>query len=806
MKRHERVEHADDRFQAAMSEVAEAHLQEVNSLRLEIEKLCNGLSACQPGRTASIVDQSHSSPLADWEREVNWSLSADIRTSNVPNQQYVIPPELTIFPKPRQKPPYTEINHADNHEFEPLAEFCYPQTGTLRTRKLICLPGSCKPGSEHHHPKEPKLRTPRLGHTTQQKHCDQPKPHSPQHHTPRGGVDFELDHLPADTYVSKMGSHTAVSKEDSLLTVRTECNDDSNGERESVHQPYSLRSNWNLTEHQLRDRKKGGSPKRNGASAKKMLEKSEVKFFVRRTKGVFHKHWQLLHPESRKRIMWDACSIFFLAYDSAMIPLQAFHFGIEAFTGAADIVLTAFWTFDILASLLTGVYIKGEICREAAPVAKQYAQSWMCFDIALVTLEYVLLGMSVDSLSSVSGLRVLRILRFARLLRVAKIRSFANKLILRINNASVLLFMKMTTQLMLLLMLNHLVASIWYTLGESGNKSNSWLAAGSYENSSPLYCYVSSLHWALTQFHGSMEIVPTNEGERAFACAMIYFGLLITSSFVGNMTNAILTFHSFHAERTRRFNQLCSYLKDKGISRRLCAKSKRIFQERALMQKDKQAVDLSSMLTQDIITDLHEESRVPHTLSNTLMCSLCGDYPRLVRQLSHSAMEELQTDCCHDFFFKGDPCRQVLILTSGTLMYVRHGNHEVKRRTTVHSKGSGNFFANLEDLEAYTTIHDNRWIGELVLWTYWQCQGWLTSLNDCQLLSIDESRFYMVVSQHPDALVMAAEYAKKVIASLKMQFVDDLYGHNSSLRTQLADDLCGTQSIFRQHTAKHECC
>merc|ERR1719491_764494 len=75
------------------------------------------------------------------------------------------------------------------------------------------------------------------------------------------------------------------------------------------------------------------------------------------------------------------------------------------------------------------------------------------------------------------------------------------------------------------------------------------------------YRYLSSFHWAVTQFTpASMEIVPTNTFERLYTIVTIFFGLLMFSSFVSNMTNSMTYLTKINYEKRSRINAARNYV------------------------------------------------------------------------------------------------------------------------------------------------------------------------------------------------------------------------------------------------------
>merc|ERR1712137_310497 len=97
--------------------------------------------------------------------------------------------------------------------------------------------------------------------------------------------------------------------------------------------------------------------------------------------------------------------------------------------------ILVFWSTDLLLTFFVGYYTKtGAIVLDMIQVAKHYATTWLIFDLVLVILDWVSIGLkartSTDaSLPSVGkSLRTLRILRMLRLLRLFKLQGMVGQL------------------------------------------------------------------------------------------------------------------------------------------------------------------------------------------------------------------------------------------------------------------------------------------------------------------------------------------------------------------------------------------
>merc|ERR1712178_514356 len=83
--------------------------------------------------------------------------------------------------------------------------------------------------------------------------------------------------------------------------------------------------------------------------------------------------------------------------------------------------------------------------------------------------------------------------------------------------------------LLILLVVNHLVACIWYTVGciECDPDQPGWVETKKMRDRAIPYRYASALHWSLAQFTPAPnEIFPGNFCERIFATFVLMSALV----------------------------------------------------------------------------------------------------------------------------------------------------------------------------------------------------------------------------------------------------------------------------------------
>ena len=108
-----------------------------------------------------------------------------------------------------------------------------------------------------------------------------------------------------------------------------------------------------------------------------------------------------------------------------------------------------------------------------------------------------------------------------------------------INSESVDILFNIVQMIVYLLAVNHFLACSWYATSFIG-AGNSWVKHHGFENEHWSYQYVTSFHWAITQFTpSSMHVQPQNIYERTFCVIVVISGLVGFSYLVGSITGSL---------------------------------------------------------------------------------------------------------------------------------------------------------------------------------------------------------------------------------------------------------------------------
>jgi len=453
----------------------------------------------------------------------------------------------------------------------------------------------------------------------------------------------------------------------------------------------------------------------------------------------------VVEPQSPIRICWASVGVFLMLYDLIILPMQAFQLPESTSLLVMNWFQQLFWTFDIVFSFFTAIYVNTELVRDLGPIAKAYAKSWLAFDLGVLLPLWVekLVGSGVSSLSA---FRYVRMLRFLRLARLAKFERMLSDALAAINSPVFLLVLGMVKLMFCLVCVSHVNACIWFLMGEQ--EPGGWTAI--VRDRTIFYKYVMSMHWALTQYQGTSEIVPgISVGERVYAVTTVLFSLLILSSFVSSLTNMMMQLQALHDERTFQQRAVRSYLSSKHISTKLSIRVKKYIEWKQTVQGVHSNTEVFNFLPLEMVMDLNLEVHSPCLSNHEFMNALLIVYPRLSRRLLHQSLKVLSLAPGELVFSGQETCFYMYFVQSGELNYV----NIIRKQSEVEILGE-------------YVIHPTLFLSEPSLWMHWQHKGDLTVSCFAGLLTIAANEFGIVISSHPPAHASCVLYARRFISGM----------------------------------------
>lgn len=494
----------------------------------------------------------------------------------------------------------------------------------------------------------------------------------------------------------------------------------------------------------------------------------------------------VLDPQSPSRLFWMSIGMLLMLYDLMVLPLNsAFTLPKHVFLDSMQWFSQSFWSIDIGVTFMTGVYLNSELVTDLNIIAKTYATTWLSFDVGVVAPLWFVQIMSMDesrskAASNAGAFRFIRMVRFLRLARLAKFEHYLQEALAAINSSSLILCVGIFKLMVMMIILSHLNACCWYAVGSA--QDGGWVDA--YDGTSLFYKYLTSMHWAFTQFQGTSEILPGMGsgkvvGERAYAVVCVMFALIILSFFVSSLTNMMMQLQALRNERVGMARAVREYLNDNAISKGLSIRVKKYIDWKQRMQRKLGGADkVLAMLPVALQIDLQEEVRGPILSPHKFFASLKYRHTRTFRIIVHEALKSISPTPGEMVFSKQDEANKMYFVVSGLSRYMptrtipekpTRDFHEEVRRTMISPEKANKEDKDDKEETVPDTMRDvstGDYLCEPVLWTFWEHKGVFMGVSDSHYLVLGAKEFCDIAKANQTSHVSSILYARQYIAGL----------------------------------------
>jgi len=458
-----------------------------------------------------------------------------------------------------------------------------------------------------------------------------------------------------------------------------------------------------------------------------------------------------LHPTGVVAPCWNILFMVMLLYELIIFPLKAFPVPEEGFLSVMAWVSLVFWTTDVCMSMFMGYQSKsGEYVLKLSLILKNYAKTWMVPDVIIVSIDWASLVLSE---SNTDGLRIMRagktlrsirLLQALRVVRLYKLRSLFRETEHHIDSLYLRILTSIGFNLLVILSSSHFIGCLWYWIGRSSaNDGHNWVNIYLH-NSTWEYSYMTSYHWALTQFTpGSMEVQPQNALERLFANLILMLGLIIFSSSVSSITNATNRLRLLHSTYTNQIWELRRFFKQERISpgllHRVTKYSDAVIAPR-VDHVNMHDVALLKLLPQSIHTEVVREIYDRHFNQHAFF--------KAYSQLDSFGMQSIyqhvtQASLAEDdvLFSPGQRADSMYFIITGVFCYVH-----------AHDEKPVDVLAGM-------------WCSEAALWTDWTHQGTMQGAQASDVVVLNSDKFRKEVKQQHH-MSFALKYGNQFIDSM----------------------------------------
>jgi len=458
------------------------------------------------------------------------------------------------------------------------------------------------------------------------------------------------------------------------------------------------------------------------------------------------KHLQrfVMAPSSRGYVSWSLLEGSLLAYEVLAVPVSVMDPPETLFSDAVRYTALVFWSADIPLSLFKGYITQlGDVETRFGKTALEYVRSSLVLDVVLLAIEYmnfVLWRLEAgEELPRAS--RFVRVMRFSRMLKVWKMRRLLRTALAQVSSPSTLNVIYNSGQLVLIFVMCHVSACIWYVLGERAERFSigdedprEFRWGGAVEGAEFAYRYTTCLQWSLSQLgYGGIDVYATNVGERIYASVFTAVCMVSLIKWTAHLITGNIKLQRLQEAGLAKDERLAEYMKDRRVSwnlrNRIWKHLKRKQQAEHGLHTYEHEVHHLRDLPRTVAVELRSEVFIPpltaHPFFGVYGASKADKYP-MYRLLDSTALQGFPKDKDDVLFSPGDKADHMYFCLHGCLNYLWKG-------TAVE-------------------VSPKDWLAEAALWLNWDYVGQTISNGKSDLVSLEAAQFQeFTMSTLPEA-------------------------------------------------------
>lgn len=243
----------------------------------------------------------------------------------------------------------------------------------------------------------------------------------------------------------------------------------------------------------------------------------------------------IVSPNNKAKFIWDFVMMlstlihfFLIIYNLSFEGTHEF----VSFFHSWTLILIVIAPLDIFLKLNSGFFKNGFKIKVRSQILANYKKKELIYDVTcFLILIYTLV---IESYFPKK-----HFLHFFQLIYIIKYPVFENILvnfeeIINVDEKFEAL-LSLSKLFIKLFFFSHLVACVWFYLGNNVANTETWLSVKGFEEKSNSFKYTVSLYWAITTISttGYGDITPQNEGEFLFSLFIMilgsmFFGYLLT--------------------------------------------------------------------------------------------------------------------------------------------------------------------------------------------------------------------------------------------------------------------------------------
>jgi len=415
-----------------------------------------------------------------------------------------------------------------------------------------------------------------------------------------------------------------------------------------------------------------------------------------------------------------------------------------------------------------------------------YLKTWFVLDLVVVGPDWVMTFIQLSAPTDEEGgtsvsrlMRSIRVVRTVRLLRLVKLKRVIDMAKDRITSEVVFILLNILKLIVLLLLVNHFVASLWYLMGGLANPGQSnWrdVYGMQPQQQSIEYRYATALHWSLTQFTpATVDVHPQNLVERTFAILVLIFGLVLFSSFVSSITASMTQLRNMQEDKSKQFWLLRRYLLQKKVPQELNFKVLR-YTEYATSRSGEaipeHRITILNVLTKQLQSELRFVTHFGCVRQHGFFRLVCVMNESILHLMSSGKALVLKALASQDPLFEiVDPPFCMYFVEQGQIQYTQAQSGVLASGTFAPSSFESEGFLPTDPdvlmpatpMEGGTAIGKGGNLCEIALWAHWKHVGSARAVYESNIVQVIAKGFADCIRRDPAVDSMAAMYARMFV-------------------------------------------
>lgn len=490
-------------------------------------------------------------------------------------------------------------------------------------------------------------------------------------------------------------------------------------------------------------------------------------------KSTLQRWWEfncVMHPSSLTRAALDVCTFIVLTYDLVMVPIilaWSIELAEVKVLWVAALCSMAFWSLEMVTNFFTGFFVMGQIELRRARIAAHYMKTTFIIDLVVLVTDWLNLvvipllqggqsstGPDLEGASFLRLSKTARMLRMISVLRMSRLSKLIRKTVDDNFPVGTFIVFEVLKVLGVILWINHLVACMWFAIGDFGNSDTHlrWIDEAisprtytTYRETPSPYQYVSAYHWSLSQMTpGSMVVQPQCTLERIFNILCLILGFVFFSSLVSTVSSKLTQFGIVRHQVSDQLATLRRFLRQRKVCTGIA-----ISVQRQVIERMNQRPPLSFCNVQAL------DSLGP-ALSSELRYELCKSQLQchpLFRFWATLDLRGLQSFCFKALEFRLLPPGDVLflemdkaecmyIVASGTLTYTQSTSTRLVAEETI------------------SIVSGTQYLCEAALWSHWSHVGTAEVRSHSELFAISVIQLLGLMLQRSLVHRVLADYGQ----------------------------------------------